>query len=357
MSLIDAVAKKLIAKSGKDIFVHSGDMMPPACDEMLRLARRPRRKQAYLFVCTYGGYAKTAYRIMRCLRHAYEQVTVVVAGPCKSAGTLLVIGADEVVMDGAAELGPLDVQIIKTDELIERQSGLATDFAFGKLRAEALDAFRKTFLDLKIGGKLTTATAASTAAEFAVGLFSPVYAQIDPLRIGEVSMANLVAREYAIRLTKHEGQERANISEEGIGRLLMSYPSHDFAIDRTEAKEIFSCVRHMTDDEHEFVALLGHTLTKPVSPAITLKVEPREPEKDQDQDGKGNDDAGKPVKENQDSDEDRNKESPDGEKEPTEPPDNKGSGGQGAAEQDSQGSSGKLGAGAKGAKSGKRRRS
>ena len=162
--------KALALATKKDVYLHSGNIEPPADDVLLAEACKPRSEKAYFFVSTYGGYARNAYRMIRCLRHAYEHITVVVAGPCKSAGTLLLIGADELVMEGAAELGPLDVQLIKDDELVERQSGLATGFAFSTLRSEALETFRRAFVDLKLGGRLTTATAASTAADMPIRL-------------------------------------------------------------------------------------------------------------------------------------------------------------------------------------------
>jgi hypothetical protein len=267
------IVQELTSSKGCDVYLHSGFMGPPADDQMLECAsRRPRRDNAYLFVATYGGLARSAYRVMRCLRHAYEHVTVVVDGPCKSAGTLLVIGADTIVMGGAAELGPLDVQILKSNELVERQSGLATGFTFQALTSEAIDTFRKAFVELKLGGRLTTTTATAAAANLAVGIFAPIYAQIDPLRIGEVAMANLVAHRYAERLTKHEGEPRAIISADSILRLLSGYPSHDFAIDRTEAKDLFDSVHHPNQEERAVIAVFRTILSAPALESVTLRL-------------------------------------------------------------------------------------
>lgn len=260
-----------------DVYVFSGPLhqaMPPhgPDDRVIKLAARPRLEHAYLFISTFGGHALPAYRMMRCLRHCYSRVTVVVAGPCKSAGTLVVVGADELVMTGAGELGPLDVQLPKDNEIFEVRSGLTTGMAFDSLKSEAIKAFKDAFLEMKLGGKMTTSTAASTAAALTEGLFAPIYAQVDPLRVGETMMANMVAYEYAHRLQMHEGKVRSNISPEGLANLVFSYPSHDFAIDRTEANEMFERVRSPSSDEHRVIDSYESILVAPTEKARILRI-------------------------------------------------------------------------------------
>lgn len=64
-----------------------------------------------IFLTTYGGSADVAYRVMRLFQRRYSRVKVAVFGQCKSAGTIMAIGADELYMYETAELGPLDVQV------------------------------------------------------------------------------------------------------------------------------------------------------------------------------------------------------------------------------------------------------
>ncbi len=68
--------------------------------------------------------ADVAYRIARCLQHRYERITAVISGQCKSAGTLLAIGAHELAFSDHGELGPLDVQLRKADDMWAATSGL-----------------------------------------------------------------------------------------------------------------------------------------------------------------------------------------------------------------------------------------
>ncbi len=94
------------------------------CDLALRstiCARSRRRKNVVLLLTTNGGSPEAAYRMARSLRRAYPagKFTVIIDWHCKSAGTLLAIGAGEIVMSEFAELGPLDIQLQKPDELAE----------------------------------------------------------------------------------------------------------------------------------------------------------------------------------------------------------------------------------------------
>jgi membrane-bound ClpP family serine protease len=71
--------------------------------------RKTKRKNLLLLLTTQGGEADTAYRIARWLQDGYTTVTILVAGWCKSAGTLICIAAHRLLIADTGELGPLDV--------------------------------------------------------------------------------------------------------------------------------------------------------------------------------------------------------------------------------------------------------
>jgi hypothetical protein len=194
---------------------------------------------------TNGGSADAAYRIARQLQSNYEKVTLFVHSVCKSAGTLVALGCHEVVMSDLAEMGPLDVQLAKADELFESTSGLTPRQAFETLQQEVLGSFEDFFLSLrgKSGFQITTKTAAEIATKLTTGLFSPVYSQIDPMRLGEIQRAMMIAMHYGSRL------DRGNVEDGAVARLLTDYPCHEFVIDRTEARELFKTVRGPTQAE------------------------------------------------------------------------------------------------------------
>ena len=70
-----------------------------------------RRKNFILFLTTPGGYIDPAYKLARFLKDNYTEFTLFVFGWCKSAGTLIALSADEIIMTDSGELGPLDLQI------------------------------------------------------------------------------------------------------------------------------------------------------------------------------------------------------------------------------------------------------
>jgi membrane-bound ClpP family serine protease len=124
--------------------------------------RRRKKKNLLLFLTTEGGQADTAYRIGRYLQESYSSITIAVSGWCKSAGTLICIAAHELIVFDTGELGPLDVQIAKADELGEQSSGLAAEAAFEKLQQEAFKMFKRQLTHIKdeIAGRITFKTAA-----------------------------------------------------------------------------------------------------------------------------------------------------------------------------------------------------
>lgn len=250
---ISAAATRLADATNSDILLYSGDINRPYDDKLLDLiAGMQRRDNVILLLCTRGGDADAAYRIARGLQDGYKRFTVVLAGKCKSAGTLLVVGAHEIAMTPHAELGPLDVQLGKKDELFEQDSGLTVLDALTELEEKAFDLFEKAMIRLKVrsGGTVTLKTATHIAVELAKGVVAPVMAQIDPMHVGEVSRALKIGMKYGERLSNVSGNLQ---DESSLSRLVQEYPSHGFVIDSSEARELFVHVRDVTPDESELI--------------------------------------------------------------------------------------------------------
>jgi hypothetical protein len=187
-----------------------------------------------------------------CLRRQYKTVTFYVCGLCKSAGTLALLGADEIVFGDFGELGPLDVQMTKPDELVSTSSGLDIFQAMGVLTNSAFEAFENYFLKIieNSQGHISAKTSAEIARELAVGLFAPMTGQIDPERLGEVQRAITVANVYGNRLNS------TNLKRGALEKLVQGYPTHGFVIDIDEAKTLFNKVRGTDQLEAEVAANL-----------------------------------------------------------------------------------------------------
>lgn len=183
----------------------------------------------------------------RCLEGLYERFTAFIVGPCKSAGTLLVTGAHELVIADQGELGPLDMQMRKTDELWEMNSGLTVMEAMQTLQHRAYRTFEDYFLNIihQSSGRIGFRTATEVSSELVVGLYAPLYAQIDPMLLGQASRAMQIASDYALRLNRYSG----NLEDGQDNALVAAFSDHGFVIDRDEARKYFVNVRQPDEAE------------------------------------------------------------------------------------------------------------
>ncbi len=196
---------------------------------------------AVLWITTGGGSPDSAYIIARLFQQRYEKFIVVVNGFCKSSGTLICLGADELLMGDKGHLGPLDIQIMNKEEFGERHSGLNLMESLNSLGGQAAAFLKSQFLELRFDGGLSTKQALDVTTALAGHLFSPITTQIDFMKYGEFTRSMRIGIEYGTRLAKHK--EFSNVKNDAIAILAMSYPSHGFVIDRDEAAEkLFSCV-------------------------------------------------------------------------------------------------------------------
>ncbi|MDA8306205.1 MAG: SppA protein [Deltaproteobacteria bacterium] len=239
--------------NGTDVIVYAGPIRETLGNDLFKCCRRREGKRAILFLTTGGGDPHAAFRIARCLQIRYEEgFSILINTFCKSAGTLVAIGAKEIIMSDMAELGPLDVQIPKTNELVAQTSGLELSHALAWIGDYAFSIFEQYFLQIAVrsGGQISTASAIQAATKMAVGFMKPIYEQIDPMRIGEVDRAMKIASDYGIRLNQ------GNLKEDALDQLISEYPDHNFVIDRGEAKELFRNVRPPSDAEGELAELV-----------------------------------------------------------------------------------------------------
>lgn len=238
---ISKVVSLLSSDMQADIFLFSAAVANQTADRLIQAARNisKRQKNVVLILTTYGGDADAAFRIMRFLQRKYEKIILFVFGYCKSAGTLMALGANEIVMSDFGEFGPLDVQVFKSDELYRRESGLDIQQALDIIGSEAFTMFQSYFIQLieSSQGIISTKTAADIANSMAVQLLAPITGQIDPLRLGEMNRVMQIAQDYGQRLSSNLLNQDAT---EAIAKLSSEYHAHGFVIDYTEAKQLFN---------------------------------------------------------------------------------------------------------------------
>jgi hypothetical protein len=64
-----------------------------------------------IYIETPGGRGETAEEIVKFLRKNFDTVSFVVSGEAKSAGTLIVLSGDNILMTETGSLGPIDAQL------------------------------------------------------------------------------------------------------------------------------------------------------------------------------------------------------------------------------------------------------
>lgn len=83
-----------------------------------------KRQSIAVILDTPGGVVEVVERMVTTLRHAYSDVTVIVPDRAMSAGTILALSADRIMMDHLSCLGPIDPQIEKDEKLVPALSYL-----------------------------------------------------------------------------------------------------------------------------------------------------------------------------------------------------------------------------------------
>lgn len=252
-----------------DFFFYSGPMERGADLRFMQLVDQNKDSEdVTLALCTAGGSPDAAYKICMYLQSRYSSVTVFVPGICKSAGTLLAIGASTIAFSPYGELGPLDVQMSKQDSM-GLDSGLNIIEALSTLEDRARETFHTAIGETVTGsgGVVSFATAAHSSSELVQAMYAPIFAQIDPEEVGSRSRAMRIGEDYGRRLNQKFSNLRDNNAMLSLSR---SYPSHGFVIDFNEARHLFNNVREATSAEKRIVEIIGDSCR---FPERTLKIE------------------------------------------------------------------------------------
>lgn len=286
---IESAARQYGTKHKADVLWFNGVILRGVDHKFIDLCHNRRHRPTALVVLTTpGGDAHAAYRMGRALQRAYKTVRIFVPGWCKSAGTLLAIAANELIIGDFGELGPIDVQSPKSDELWESSSGLTEESAIQTLENAAWKMFESFVAGIKdmSKGQITFKTAADAASPLVGGVLSPIFAQIDPLKIGENARAMQIASDYGLRLAFNS---RNLQSKESMENLVSGYSSHGFVIDREEAMELFNKVSKPDREIDNLCELLGEIAYFPLedipaqmrflNPELTSRGKPRKAKK------------------------------------------------------------------------------
>jgi len=151
-----------LSKGSAPISITYSDLLPIA-DQLSNLKGTERID---LLLETPGGSGEVAEDIVRKLHDQYKEVGIIVPGWAKSAGTIVAMAGDEILMEPSSALGPIDAQlswqgkVFSADALIEGMEKI-------KKEVEATNTLNRAYIPVLQGISPGELQAAENALKFA----------------------------------------------------------------------------------------------------------------------------------------------------------------------------------------------
>lgn len=175
-----------------------------------------------LFIYTRGGDVLTPWRLVHLIREYTSRFAVLVPFRAYSAGTLLSLGADEIIMGKMGELGPIDPSVINAFNPQDPGNPAA------RVPVNIEDVYSYLGLAASKGGV--------TDKSDKYQVFSLLAERIHPLALGNVHRNYLLIRSLAHRLLDLRQNQ---LSDENIDRIVDNLTeklyAHNHMISRREA--------------------------------------------------------------------------------------------------------------------------
>lgn len=227
--------------------------------EQLRAAKANGPIDIVLF--THGGAVEAPWRFISLARELSSSVSVLLPHRALSSGTLMALGADEIVMTPLSVLGPIDPS--RAHHLLPRG-----DEAKAPEQVSVQD-MRHAMQFIRENSDKTAYTADAMAQ-----IFGALFDKIHPLAIGAIEQSYALAKLVGTRcLESHMDKvtEAAKIKAI-VDRLCDEYKSHSYQISRKEAKEIGLNVTNADAETEEILlSLLKFYTARPIGPFGLVK--------------------------------------------------------------------------------------
>lgn len=177
-----------------------------------------------LILHTSGGSTMAAWNIVNTIRMFCDELEVIVPNRARSAGTLMCLGANRVLMTKQATLGPIDPSL--HGPLNPQIPGGAPD-ARAPVSVEAVKGY------IEMAKKDLGIRESTDMARVLTELSSKVH----PLVLGAIFRSRSQIQTVARQLLKHQVKEKAKV-DRIIDFLCSESGSHDYTINRREALDL-----------------------------------------------------------------------------------------------------------------------
>ena len=215
-----------------------------------------------LYLYTRGGHTLAAWSIVNLLNQFCDEFEVIVPSKAHSAGTLICLGANNLIMTKQATLGPIDPSV---NTPLNPQVPGGPPNARLPVSVEAINGFielAKTH-GIKNGNELVT-------------ILTTLASHVHPLVLGDVYRTRSQIRMLGRRLLSRHTNNQKKI-EKILGFLCSESGSHDYTIYRQEARNdlglkvedpsdsFYKLIKDVYDDISNEMAL-----TQPYNPQVLL---------------------------------------------------------------------------------------
>ena len=208
-----------------------------------------------LLLYTRGGSTLAAWSIVNLIRSFCNEFEVIIPSKAHSAGTLIALGSDSILMTKQATMGPIDPSI--NTPLNPMIPGAPPD-AKVPVSVEAIRGFLELAKDeLKI-----------SSDESLKDILIKLADMVHPLVLGEVYRARTQIQMLARKLIVNQVTEEDKIKDI-ISFLCSESGSHDYTINRREARESLGlCIDKPNDELYNLIK----TVYNDISEELKLKV-------------------------------------------------------------------------------------
>lgn len=259
---LSTLLKSLASERKKPLLLLGIDSVIPSSVSALGHKLRDKKfEELDVVLHTPGGHIESAFKIVKLLRKHAKTVNIIVPSYAKSAGTLICLCGNKMILTTTSELGPLDVQIPEHQEgdIDTYKSALNGYKALEQIQKHAVENMDvATMLILRrTGNKMKLHDAIKLAIEFSGNTSGCLYNQIHPKTISENARSLEIGERYGVKiLVRYMGWE----NEKAIAvvrKLVYDYPSHEFIIDSEELKELGFVVEEPQGAEMGLIEALG----------------------------------------------------------------------------------------------------
>ncbi len=209
------------------------------------LHKQGKNERLDLVLSTGGGSVITARQIALLLREYTQHLTILVPFRARSAGTLLCLSANQLVLGPLAELGPIDTQVSSI--------GPPPPDAPGMISAEDIRTFRE----------MAESWFGVDREEDRLQVLALLAQRIFPTSLSSFYRFDKLIHEVANELLTYQipGAEES-VRQRIVEQLVGGYYSHDYVLSRTQARELGLQVRFTSAEEETLLWKLIKTYRK-----------------------------------------------------------------------------------------------